>query len=155
MKKIELKRDTVFVIQRQLKGLPPRLVPTTQEIIITATKVVPALEKHVSEYLKLIEQRVKMAKKLKNDKMTQKEFDDESEKLSKEWDTYNDAHADDTVIVKLEDEEFKTLYEQFQREDKELGKNDIWGRSWVATTNDYIKVDAAFKKAEEEEEDSK
>ena len=133
MKKLKLKREIAFGIQKTLKEIPPRLVPSTQEIIVTATKTVPAIEKHVGGYLQMLKERDEIVKQLDKKKISKKEFDKKLVDLGIGWDKYRAEHADDEVEVELEDDAFNFLHEQFQRENKELGNNDVWGRSWAPT----------------------
>ena len=149
MKKLKLKRYTLYNVQRQLKAVPPRFVPSTEEIIVTATKIIPVLEVEVKVFVDIMDERNLVAKKLMNKKINQEEANKLARKLSVEWDKYQSKHGDDIVEVKLEDESFKFLYEQFQRQDKELGNNDVWGRSWAETPMEYVELDEAFKLAEE------
>ncbi len=59
------------------------------------------------------------------------------DKLNDEWRVYNKEHGSELIEISLDDEGFKTLKAQFDREN--------WGKKWVANLEEFGELLQAFE----------
>lgn len=138
-KTLSIKRVFAWAIYDNLKRIPPKDYPTTGEIKSTITDVLPALKTHVTSYV----EKMKEAEDL-SVRVVAKELNEEGakaavDKINDEWRAYNKEHGSDLVVISLDEEGFKTLKAQFEREG--------WGKKWIATIEEFGELLESFANA--------
>lgn len=137
---IKIKRVIAWNIYGILKNIPPKDYPTTGEIKNTINLILPALGEHIGEYTSMVNQVVELNKKIVAKEIEEEKVKVESDKINEDWRNYNVEHGIEIVDVELNDEGFRTLKEQFDREE--------WGKKWVANIEEFGELVDAFSEAE-------
>ncbi len=135
-KTLKIRRVFVWAIYDNLKRTAPKDYPTTGEIKSTISDVLPALKEHVSFYADKIVKAVELSDKGIAKEIGEEELKAAVDKINDEWRTYNREHGNDVVEISLDDEGFKTLKVQFDREG--------WGKKWVANIDEFSELLEAF-----------
>lgn len=138
-KTLKIKRVFAWSVYNNLKQTPPKEYPTTGEIKSTISDVLPALKEHVNEYIKMIVQAVEINDKALAKELTESEIKISIDKINEEWRIYTREHGNEIIEFTLDEEGFKTLKSQFDRED--------WGKKWVANLEEYAELSDAFTDA--------
>src|SRR3990167_7249001 len=138
-KTLKIRRVFAWAIYDNLKRIPPKDYPTTGEIKSTISDVLPDLKGHVVEYIKKIELATELSKKAAGKEITEDQVKEGVDKINEEWRNYNKEGGNDIVEVYLDDEGFKTLKAQFDREG--------WGKKWVANIDEFGELLEAFAEA--------
>lgn len=138
-KTLKIRRVFAWAIYDNLKRTPPKDYPTTGEIKSTISDVLPALKNHVVEYVKRIEQATELSDRSIAKEIGEEEVKAGVEKINDQWRAYNREHGNDVVEVALDDEGFKILKSQFDREG--------WGKKWVANIDEFSELLEAFAAA--------
>lgn len=136
---LKIRRIFVWAIYNKLKQTPPKDYPTTGEIKSTISNILPALKEHVGEYLKNIEKAENLQEKLLAKEITDKEMQEGIEKINEGWKEYNKKSGNEIVEVSFDEEGFKTLKTQFEREG--------WGKQWVMNIDEFSELMEAFAEA--------
>lgn len=135
-KTLKIKRIFAWTIFSNLKNTPPRDFPTTGEIKSTINEVLPALKNEVPYYLETMKKAEELAAKVASKEITEEASKTVVDKFNEEWRNYNKEHGNDLVEIVLDDEGFKTLKAQFDREG--------WGKKWVANLEEFGELLEAF-----------
>ena len=135
-KTLKIRRVFAWAIYDNLKRIPPKDYPTTGEIKSTISDVLPDLKGHVVEYIKKIELATELSEKAAGKEITEDQVKEGVDKINEEWRNYNKEGGNDIVEVYLDDEGFKTLKAQFDREG--------WGKKWVANIDEFGELLEAF-----------
>jgi len=138
-KTLKIRRVFAWAIYDNLKRIPPKDYPTTGEIKSTISDVLPDLKGHVVEYIKKIELATELSEKAAGKEITEDQVKEGVDKINEEWRNYNKEGGNDIVEVYLDDEGFKTLKAQFDREG--------WGKKWVANIDEFGELLEAFAEA--------
>ena len=138
-KTLKIRRVFAWAIYDNLKRIPPKDYPTTGEIKSTISDVLPDLKGHVVEYIKKIELATELSEKAAGKEITEDQVKEGVDKINEEWRNYNKEGGNDIVEVSLDDEGFKTLKAQFDREG--------WGKKWVANIDEFGELLEAFAEA--------
>lgn len=138
-KTLRVKRSFVWAIYSNLKNMPPKEYPTTEEIKDTIQKILPALKEHVTEYAEMSKEATELAGKVSSKEMTEEESKNAIEEINKRWRPYNKEHGVEVVEVKMDSESFKTFSDQFNRKD--------WGTTWLANLEEFGELLEAFAEA--------
>lgn len=136
-KTLKIKRVFAWTIFNSLRNTPPKDFPTTGEIKSTINEVLPALKSQVGYYIEAMEKAVGLAEKVASKEVTEDESRAAVEKLNEEWRVYNKEHGSELIEISLDDEGFKTLKAQFDREN--------WGKKWVANLEEFGELLQAFE----------
>ena len=135
-KTLKIKRIFAYTIYGNLRNTPPKDYPTTGEIKSTISVILPALKEHISDYLDTAKKATEIAEKTIAKEITQEESDKKVEELNVVFRQYNKEHANDIVDISLDEEGFKTLKTQFDR--------DNWGKKWVSNIEEFGELNDAF-----------
>lgn len=138
-KTLKIKRVFAWAIYNSLKNTPPKDYPTTGEIKSTITDVLPALKEHVASYVEKFKEVSDLSERIVAKELTDEEGKAAVEKLNVELKAYNKEHGDEIVEVALDEEGFKTMKSQFDREG--------WGKKWLANIEEFGELLAAFDAA--------
>lgn len=138
-KTLKTKRVFAYAIYNNLRMTPPKDYPTVAEIKSTINVILPALKEAVSEYLKLFVQVQDLAEQIKEKKFSDKEAQNKVDNINEMWKEYNQAHGNEIVDIVLDEEGFKTLKSQFER--------DKWGKNWLANIEEFAELSASFDEA--------
>lgn len=138
-KTLKIKRVFAWTIYNNLRQTPPKDYPTTAEIKSTITDVLPALKKHVAFYLDKMKEAEELSVKVLEKKLTEEESRVALDKINDEWRIYNKKNGSEIVDIVLNEESFKILKEQFDREG--------WGKKWVANIEEFGELLEAFVEA--------
>lgn len=138
-KTLSIKRVFAWAIYDNLKRTPPKDYPTTGEIKSTISDVLPALKVHVGEYQSKIKDAEELSVQVQAKKLSEEEAKAAVDKINDSWRAYNKEHGQEIVAVELEDEGFKTLKAQFDREG--------WGKKWLANIEEFGELLEAFDTA--------
>lgn len=136
-KTLKIKRVFAWTIFNSLRNTPPKDFPTTGEIKSTINEVLPALKSQVTYYIEAMEKAVGLAEKVASKEVTEEESKAAVDKLNDEWRVYNKEHGSELIEISLDDEGFKTLKAQFDREN--------WGKKWVANLEEFGELLQAFE----------
>jgi len=139
IKTLKIKRVFAWAIYNNLKRTPPKDFPTTGEIRSTITDILPALKSHVFFYSEKIEEATELSIKVSLKEIGEEESKKAVEKINDDWKTYNKEHGEEIVEIPLDDEGFKTLKTQFEREG--------WGKNWIVTVEEFGELLEAFAEA--------
>ena len=128
-KTLKTKRVFAYAVYNSLRKTPPKDFPTTGEIKVTISDILPAFKTHAAQYVDMIKQAEELSVKL-----VAKEIDEEGSKkaidvINAAWRAYTKEHGDDIVEIALEGEAFTTLKAQFEREG--------WGATWLANIEEF------------------
>ena len=135
-KTLTIKRVFAWTIYDSLRQTPPKDYPTTAEIKSTIGDVLPALKEHVSFYVEMKQQAMDLAEKFAEKLISDEQSKQEVEKINTAWKAYNKEHGNEQVLIVLDEEGFKTLKSQFDREQ--------WGKKWVVNIEEFGELLAAF-----------
>ena len=138
-KTLKIKRVFTWTILNNLKGTPPKDFPTTGEIKSTITTIMPALKEHTTFYSDLMKKAEEHNQKLSSKAITDEESKVEIEKMNTELRDFNKEKGLEIVDVSLDDEGFKVLKAQFER--------DGWGKKWVVNIEEFGELMLAFDEA--------
>ena len=138
-KPLKTRRIFAYTIHNNLRNTPPKDYPTTGEIKSTISSILPALKEHISEYLEMFKAWEGLAEKVALKEITQKESQAEVDKYNEKFRKYNKEHGNEIVEINLDEEGFKTLKAQFDREG--------WGKKWVANIEEFAELSDAFVEA--------
>jgi hypothetical protein len=125
-----------WAIYNSLKNTPPKDYPTTGEIKSTISGVLPALKEHLAAYLEKVEEAEDLSAKVVAKEITEEQVKVAVDKINEVWRAYNKANGNEVVEIALDDEGFKTLRAQFDREG--------WGKKWLANIEEFGELLAAF-----------
>src|SRR3990167_1926436 len=137
VKTLKVKRVFVWSIYNNLRNVAPKDYPTTGEIKSTISDVLPALKEHVDEYISKTKAADDLSLQVVAKELTDEEAKTAVDKINNEWRVYNKEHGSEMVEVSLDDEGFKTLKAQFDREG--------WGKKWVANIEEFSELMEAFE----------
>jgi len=138
-KKLKIKRIFTYTIYNFLRSVPPKEYPTTGEIKVTISSIMPALKEHLSAYMDLMKRVDDMTIATREKKMTEEQSKKKLAELNEEFRKYNLSDGLEVVEVSLDEEGMKTLRMQFDR--------DNWGKTWVANIEEFGELEAAFTEA--------
>jgi len=138
-KTLKIRRVLAWSIFSNLKKIAPKDYPTTAEIKSTINDILPALKESVSFYSDTIKKAEDIQEKIIDKKITEEESKAEVEKLNIEWKDYNKNSGLEVVDINLDEEAFKTLKAQFER--------DNWGKSWMLNIEEFGELLEAFNEA--------
>ena len=139
MKTLNIKRIFVYTIYNKLRNVPPKDYPTTAEIKSTISIVLPALKEHVDGYASLFKEAEDISLKIASGELTEENAKLNIDRINTSVRTYNSEHGSDIVSVTLDDEGFKTLNAQFNREN--------WGKNWMANIEEFAELSDVFAEA--------
>lgn len=139
MKTLTTKTINVVICWNNLRLVPPKDVPTIQEMERTS-EIFTILEDAIPDFVKLIMEGEELRKELAK---TGELPEDEIKKANEEWQIKNkkwqnttnalEQKTGDLVIsVDFENEEFNTFFQQCER----------WGKNWFGNIKEYL----AFRK---------
>jgi len=135
-KTLKVKRIFAYTIYNNLRNTPPKDYPTTGEIKSTISSILPALKEHISEYLEMLKKAEDLSVKVAEKELSEKDVQAKINGYNEEWRKYNRDHGNEIVEVSLDEEGFKTLRSQFDREN--------WGKKWVANIEEFGELESAF-----------
>lgn len=138
-KTLKIKRVFAWTIYNNLRQTPPKDYPTTAEIKSTITDILPALKEHVVFYLDKMKEAEELSVKVVEKKLTEEESKIAIDKINDEFRIYNKENGSVIVDVVLDEEGFKTLKDQFDREG--------WGKRWVANIEEFGELIETFAEA--------
>lgn len=138
-KTLKIKRVFAYAIYNNLRNTPPKDYPTTGEIKSTISVILPALKEFISEYIDMMKAAEELAAKVVGKEITEEEQKVKLNDLNERWSQYNKVHGNEIVEVSLDEEGFKTLKSQFDR--------DNWGKKWVANIEEFSELNDAFAEA--------
>ena len=138
-KTLKTKRVFVYAIYNNLRNTPPKDYPSTAEIKSTIQVILPALKETVSGYVDLMKKAEELSVRLQDKNLAKEEGDKLVTSMNDEWKGYNKEHGNDIVDLTLDEEGFKTLKAQFEREG--------WGKKWIATIEEFGELLEAFAEA--------
>lgn len=138
-KTLNVKRVFAWAIYNNLKNTPPKDYPTTGEIKSTISDVLPALKIHVGEYADKIKDAEELSVQVQAKKLSEEEAKAAVDKINDAWRAYNKEHGQEIVAIELDEEGFKTLKAQFDREG--------WGKKWLANIEEFGELMEAFDAA--------
>lgn len=133
---LKIKRVFAWSIYNNLKNTPPKDYPTTGEIKSTISVILPALKEQINFYLDKMKEAEELSVKVAEKKLTEEESKIAVEKINDEWKTHNKKNGSVIVEIVLDEEGFKTLKDQFDREG--------WGKKWVANIEEFGELIEAF-----------
>ena len=143
-KTLKIKRVFAWVIYDNLRKIAPKDYPTTAEIKSTLSDILPALKPLVDPYISVLKRAEELQETISKQKNLEGEDKEIMEKetkktidgLNDEWKAYNKKEGTEIVDVVINDEGFKTLKAQFEREG--------WGKLWVTTVEEFGELLEAF-----------
>lgn len=135
-KTLKIKRVFVWTIFNNLKNTPPKDFPTTGEIRSTINDVLPALKSQVKFYIETMEKAVELAEKVASKEISEVASKIAVDKLNEDFRMYNKKYGNELIEIPLDEEGFKTLKAQFDREG--------WGKKWVANLEEFGELLEAF-----------
>lgn|SRR3990167_8234542 len=138
-KTLKIRRIFAYTISNNLRSTPPKDYPTTAEIKATISTVLPALKEHISVYAEMMKKAEELAVRVRAKEIPENEMQGLLDAYNQEWRQYNKEHGDEIVEVVLDDEGFKTLKDQFDREN--------WGKKWVANIEEFGELEEALSEA--------
>ena len=136
-KTLKIKRVFAWTIFNNLRNTPPKDFPTTGEIKSTINDVLPALKSHVVYYIEAMKKAEELAANVASKGISEGAAKMVVDKLNDEWRVYNKEHGSEVIKIDLDDEGFKTLKAQFDREG--------WGKKWVANLEEFGELIEAFE----------
>ena len=139
IKTLKIKRVFAYTIHRSLKAVPPKDYPSTGEIKVTISEILPSLKAHIEEYLKLATQADDLAQKTISKEVTEEESKVKLEAINESWRSYSKDHGNEVVEIAFDGEAFTNLKAQFER--------DNWGKSWVVNIDEFSELMDAFTEA--------
>lgn len=134
--KMQLQRVFVYSVYNHLRNTAPKDYPTTGEIKETISAILPALKEHVVGYLDILSKAEPLRERLVKKEITEKEALPEFDKINAELKEYNIEHGTEICDIVIDEEGFKTLKAQFDREN--------WGTDWTSNLEEYAEMEAAF-----------
>lgn len=138
-KTLKTKRVFAWAIYNNLRNTPPKDFPTTGEIRSTINSILPALKDHASGYTDLLKKAEDLSVLVADKKLDEAASKEAVDKINVEWKEYNKAHGEEIVEILLDEESFKTLKAQFEREG--------WGKKWIATLEEFGQLLESFTEA--------
>jgi hypothetical protein len=138
-KVLKIKRVFAWAIHNNLRGVPPKDYPSTAEIKNTINDILPALRGHVEAYVGLMKRAEELQSRIALKEATAEAVQPEIDEINVDWRKYNKEHGNEIVDVSLNEEAFKTLSDQFARED--------WGKKWVVALEEFGELMVAFEEA--------
>ena len=138
-KTLKIKRIFAYTIYNNLRNTPPKDYPTTGEIKSTISSILPALKEHISEYLEMMKKAEDLSAKVADKELSEADVKIKIDGYNEEWRKYNKERGNEIVSVVLDEESFKTLKAQFDR--------DNWGKRWVANIEEFGELIEAFAEA--------
>jgi hypothetical protein len=138
-KTLKIKRIFAYTIYNNLRSIPPKDYPSTGEIKSTISVVLPALKEHISKFLEIFKKAEDLSIKVKQNKISEADSKIEVDKYNEEWKNYNLEHGNEIVDISLDEESFKILKTQFDR--------DNWGKKWVMNIEEFGELVDAFEEA--------
>ena len=138
-KTLKIKRIFAYTIHNNLRNTPPKDYPTTGEIKSTISSILPALKKHISEYLEMMKRAEGLSAKIAEKELSEADVKVKIDGYNEEWKKYNKEHGSEVVSIVLDDESFKIFKAQFDR--------DNWGKRWVANIEEFGELIEAFAAA--------
>lgn len=139
-KTLSIKRVYAYAIYNALRSVPPKDYPTTGEIKITISDILPAFKEHIGEYLEMFKKAQEVSVKVQAKEMTEEAAKEKVNAVNSGWKKYNDEHGSEMVGISFDSETFTVLKEQFNR--------DKWGSQWLANIEEYGELLEAFSKSE-------
>ena len=138
-KTLKIKRVFAYTIYNNLRNTPPKDYPTTGEIKSTISVILPALKEFISEYINMMKTAEELVVKTVAKEVSEDESKKTLEELNGKWSQYNKIYGSEIVEISLDEEGFKTLKTQFDR--------DNWGKKWVANIEEFSELNDAFTEA--------
>ena len=137
LKTLKLKRIFVWTTYNNLRNTPPKEIETMEEIKATANDILPALEEHVGEYLKMTKEAEALAAKVRAKELKVEEQNVKVEEINKKFVAYNQEKGTEVVEIKLHKDTMAILVKQFEK----------WGKNWVSNIAEFVELDKAFTEA--------
>ncbi|MDZ4210040.1 MAG: hypothetical protein U1C56_02570 [Candidatus Curtissbacteria bacterium] len=138
-KTLKIKRIFAYTIYQNLRNTPPKDFPSTGELKATITPILPELKKHIGEYISLMDKATDLAEKVVLKEITEGESKTRVDEYNGVWRIYNKEHGQEIVDIVLDEEGFKVLKFQFDRQN--------WGSKWVANLDEFAELVEAFSEA--------
>lgn len=136
MPTLKIKRVFAYAVYNRLRNVPPKDYPTTAEIKATISVILPALKKHLSVYLEMIKKAEDLAAKVASKELSEDKAKPLVDAFNEDFRKYNKEEGNAIVEISLDEEGFKTLKSQFDREN--------WGKNWVANIEEFGELADAF-----------
>lgn len=128
-KTLKIKRVFAYAVYNSLKKTPPKDFPTTGEIKVTITDILPVLKTHAAQYVDMLKQAEEVSVKAAAKELDEEGVNKAIDAINNAWRVYTKEHGDEIVDVALEGEAFTTLKAQFEREG--------WGATWLANIEEF------------------
>lgn len=139
-KTLKIRRVFVYSIYNKLRNTPPKDYPTTGEIKSTISVILPALKEQSSTYLEILGKAEDLSIKVAEKKVTEEEAQKMVNEYNEEFRNYGKEKGNEIVEISLDEEAFKVLKSQFDREN--------WGKNWVMNVEEFGELLTAFAEAE-------
>ena len=136
VKTLKIKRVFAYAIYNNLKNIAPKDYPTTGEIKSTIGAILPGVKQHISKYLDIVKFAEELSESVVSKKVSEEEAKIKVDELNAEWAKYNKDGGNEIVEVSLNDEDFKILKSQFEREN--------WGKNWVKNIEEFGELMESF-----------
>jgi len=140
VKTLKIKRVFAYAIYNSLRNTPPKDYPTTAEIKNTIGEVLPAIKEHIVEYVNMQKRVIEISERVAGDEAALKAVQPQVDVINVEWRKYTKEHGHDIIDIKLDGDAFKTLKDQFNRQD--------WGTKWLVSIEEFGELLKSFEDAE-------
>lgn len=139
MKQLNTKRINVVIAWNNLRLVPPKEIPTIQEMEQTS-EIFTVLEEAIPEFVELIMEGETLRKELSKTgdlpEAETKKANEDWQVKNKKWQQKTNAletkTGDEIISVEFENEQFNTFFQQCER----------WGKNWFGNIKEYL----AFRK---------
>ena len=138
-KTLKIQRFVAYSIHNNLKAVPPKDYPTTGELKSTISVVLPALKEPSLEYINMLKKAEDLSERMAKKEVSEEESKAVVDGINTSWKEYHREHSRDLVEIVLDDEGFKVLKAQFDREG--------WGKKWAASLEEFESLLEAFTEA--------
>ena len=140
IKTLKIKRVFAYAIYRSLKATPPKEYPSTGEIKLTISDILPAFKPHIEEYLKMSAKVDEFSLKVQVKELTEAELKVKVDEINEGFRAYNKDNGNVFVDIALDGEAFTALKSQFER--------DGWGKTWIVSIEEFSELMEVFAIAE-------
>ena len=139
MKTLKTKRINVVIAWNNLRLVPPKDIPTIQEMEKTS-EIFTALEEVIPDFVKLIMEGEELRKELSKTgdlpeseiKKANEEWQVKNKKWQQETNLLEVKTGDEILEIEFENDQFNTFFQQCER----------WGKNWFGNIKEYL----AFRK---------
>ena len=128
-KTLKIKRVFAYAVYNSLRKTPPKDFPTTGEIKITISDILPAFRTHAASYIEMVKKAEELSVRVASKEIDEGESKEAVDAINVGWRVYTKEHGDDIVEIALDGEAFTTLKAQFER--------DNWGKTWLANIEEF------------------